>query len=238
MHLDTAAACALIGLVAGWFVPALIAQLPEPAPEPEDTAGKFPDKVPYPELAASPGLAWKSALASAVAAGLLGLELGWVWDLTWLVYLCPVGVALAYVDFRTWYLPTRLLAPSYGVVIVLILVGFALHHDTADLVRAALGWAIAGLVYLALWFFTPGMAYGDVRLSGVLGLLLGHLGWGQLTVGIWLGFTLGGLSWFVLRALRFTTSRSYPAGPFMLLGALVGVLWGGDVWTYLVEHRS
>ncbi len=34
MHLDTALACALIGLVGGWFVPAGIARLPEPSPEP------------------------------------------------------------------------------------------------------------------------------------------------------------------------------------------------------------
>ena len=34
MHLDTALACALIGLVGGWFVPAVIAVLPEPSPEP------------------------------------------------------------------------------------------------------------------------------------------------------------------------------------------------------------
>jgi hypothetical protein len=30
MHLDTAAACAVIGVVSGWFVPLLVRRIPEP----------------------------------------------------------------------------------------------------------------------------------------------------------------------------------------------------------------
>ena len=36
--------------------------------------------------------------------------------LLFLLYLVPVGVALAVVDWRTRFLPTRLIAPSYVVV--------------------------------------------------------------------------------------------------------------------------
>ena len=38
MHLDTAVVCALIGLVAGWFVPLLVARIPEPEPAPVPAA--------------------------------------------------------------------------------------------------------------------------------------------------------------------------------------------------------
>ena len=249
MHLDTALACALIGLVGGWFVPAVIARLPEPAslrlnlrPPGEDqpTVDKQPEepKEQYADIAALPGLAWKCALAAGVAAGLIGLTLGWVWPLTYLVYLCPVAVALAVIDFRTYLLPTKIIAPSYGVVGALILLSFAFDQDVDDLARAAAGWAIAGLVYVLLWFFTPGMGYGDVRLSGVLGLALGYLGWGELLVGVYSGFLLGGLGWVVLRLAGLTKTRHYPAGPFMLIGALVGVLWGADFWSYFVSNRS
>jgi leader peptidase (prepilin peptidase) / N-methyltransferase len=253
MHLDTALVCAAIGTAGGWFVPVLIARLPEPDPEPDPepaavaereaqapAEAKEPEepKELYADLAALPGLAWRCALAAGVAAGLIGLTLGWVWPLTYLVYLCPVAVALAFVDFRTYLLPTRIIAPSYGVVLALILVSFAFDHDADDLVRAAIGWAVTGLLYVLLWFFTPGMGYGDVRLSGVLGLALGYLGWGELLVGIYSGFLLGGLGWFVLRLLGVTRNRHYPAGPFMMIGALVGVVWGADVWGYLVAHRS
>ena len=136
MHWDTAAVAALIGAVTGWFVPWLIAKLPEPAAdvaaEPETESGveesdqpaaktddPWAEKIPYAVLAAPPGLAWKCALASALAAGAVGLEIGWDWPLTWLLYLCPVGVALAYVDFRIWLLPLsilNLLATAAGVL--------------------------------------------------------------------------------------------------------------------------
>lgn len=246
MHLDTAAACAVIGLVSGWFVPQLIARIPEPQPSPDprpvepspvsgetgSTSGASA-KILYAELATAPGLAWKAALASALCAGLIGMEVGWEWSLTFLLYLCPVGVALAYVDYRTRLLPTRVIAPSYAVVGVLVLVTAAITRDTDDLVRAGAGWLVAGLAFWLLWRFTPGMGYGDVRLSGVLGIALAYLGWPELLVGIYSGFLVGTVGWIPLRLLRITKDRNFPFGPFMLVGAVVGVVWGGDVAGYL-----
>lgn len=240
MHLDAAVACALIGLVTGWFVPQLVGRIPEPEPaqpslvdgEPVPTSDGSA-KILYAELAAAPGLAWKAAVASGVCAGLVGLGVGWEWSLTFLLYLCPVGVALAYVDYRTRLLPTRIIAPSYLMVGLLVLVCAAITRDTDDLVRAALGWLVAGLAFWLLWRFTPGMGYGDVRLSGVLGIALGYLGWPELLVGIYSGFLVGTVGWVPLRLLRITRDRNFPFGPFMLVGAVVGVVWGADVADYL-----
>jgi len=216
-HLDTAAACAIVGAVLGWFVPRLVAWIPEPT-EPGD-------KLTYAELGATPGLAWKTALASGLASGLLGLAVGWDWSLGFLLYLCPVGVALGYVDFRTRLLPTRLIAPSYLVVVLLVLAAAGLERDPGLLLGAALGWLAFGLLYWLLWRFTPGMGYGDVRLSGVLGLALGYLGGTALMAGLYAGFVVGVVGWVPLRLLRITKDRHYPFGPFMLVGAVVGVLY-------------
>lgn len=254
MHWDAAAVAALIAAVAGWFVPWLIGKLPEPADdvaaEPETEAGveegdapspaddPWAEKIPYAVLAASPGLAWKCALASALAAGLVGLEVGWAWPLTWLVYLCPIGVALAYIDLRIWLLPTRLIAPSYSLVLALVLIGTLATGETDNLLRSGLGWAIAGALFWLLWKFTPSMGYGDVRLSGVLGIALGWLGWGELLTGIYAGFVVGTVGWIPLRLLKLTRSRKFPFGPFMLLGALAGILWGADLGDYLVDRQG
>jgi len=246
MHLDTAAACAVIGVVSGWFVPLLVRRIPEPVDpslvdgetvSTSDGSAKVATaaKIPYADLAAVPGLAWKAALASGVCAGLIGLEVGWEWSLTFLLYLCPVGVALAYVDYRTRLLPTRVIAPSYAVVGLLVLVSAAITRDADDLVRAGAGWLVAGLAFWLLWRFTPGMGYGDVRLSGVLGIALGYLGWPELLVGIYSGFLVGTVGWIPLRLLRITKDRNFPFGPFMLVGAVVGVVWGADVAGYLAD---
>jgi leader peptidase (prepilin peptidase) / N-methyltransferase len=234
VHLDTALACALYGLLAGQLVPALIARIPEPEPDPmpveerdaTDRAGQ-PQKVPYADIARRRGLRWRASLATAVVAGLIGAAVGWSPALSFLLYLAPVGVALAVVDWHTRLLPTKVIAPSYAVVAVLAALSAWVEGDLDALVTAGLGWLVAGGTFFLLWFIYPrGMGYGDVRLSGVLGIALGYLGWAELLVGVYAGFVVGALGGLGLSLLRIVDRKAYPFGPFMLVGALVGVLLG------------
>lgn len=242
--LDTAAVTAVVGAVSGLGVPALIARIPEPMsePVPEPVPQPVPQpapglraKEPYAAIAARPGLRWRAAVAAAVAAGLVGVALGWRWTLLPLVTLVPVGVALAVVDWRTRLLPTRVIAPTYVVMGLLAVVAAGLADDWPSLVRAVWGLVLARGAFWLLWLVHPrGMGFGDVRLAGVLGLTLGLLGWGQLLLGIYAGFVLGGIGGLLLAAVRVVDRGAYPFGPFMLLGALVGVLGGsGLVAAYL-----
>jgi leader peptidase (prepilin peptidase)/N-methyltransferase len=240
-----AALAALLCAASGLLVPALIRAVPEPAPDPapepdpgqdaEPDPGPEEAKLPYAEVAAAPGLAWRCAVAAGAAGAVIGWSLGWAWPLLALLPLVPVGVALAVVDWRTRYLPTRLIAPTYAALVALLLVCWLVTGDTDDLVRAGLGWVVAGGVFLLLWLVHPrGLGYGDVRLSGVLGLALGFLGWGELVVGVYGGFVLGGVGGGLLSLLRVVERRAFPFGPFMLVGALVGVAVGPEVWSHLV----
>jgi leader peptidase (prepilin peptidase) / N-methyltransferase len=103
----------------------------------------------------------------------------------------------------------------------------ALSDDWGSLLRAAAGWLVAGGLFLVLWLVYPkGMGYGDVRLSGVLGIALGWLGWPELIIGVYAGFVLGALGGGGLALLRVVDRKRYPFGPFMLVGAVVGVLVG------------
>jgi leader peptidase (prepilin peptidase) / N-methyltransferase len=216
---------ALVGAVGGVLVPRVIAALPEP--DPEAPAADAARKPLYVDIAASPGLARWSAVAAAAACGAAAFAVRWSMALPIWIYLGVVGVALAYVDWRTRLLPTRLIAPSYAVVAVLAVLASATTGDWAALLRAALGWALAGGLYFVLWFVYPrGMGYGDVRLSGVLGIALGWLGWAELVVGIYAGFLLGAIVGGGLALAKVVDRRRYAFGPFMLAGALVGVLWG------------
>jgi leader peptidase (prepilin peptidase)/N-methyltransferase len=211
-----AVVCGLGGLL----VPALIRRIPEPDEPPED-------KEPYAAIAALPGLVWKAAVAAAVAGALVGAAIGLSWPLAFLLPLVPVGVALALVDWRTRLLPTRVIAPTYvALVPVVVLVGL-LDGDTAALVRAGVGWLLAGGFFVVLWLVHPGgLGYGDVRLSGILGIVLGYLGWSELFWGLWAGFLLGGVGGLVLARLGLVDRRANPFGPWMLIGAVVGILWG------------
>jgi leader peptidase (prepilin peptidase)/N-methyltransferase len=228
---STVLVAAVVGAVGGAAAPRVIAVLPEPA-----DADDARDKTSYRRLAGAPGLAVWLALAAAAVCALLAWGLGWSPALPTWIYLGVVGVVLAYVDWRTRLLPTRLIAPSYAVVAGLALLASAVTGDWAALLRAGLGWVVAGGLFFALWFVYPkGMGYGDVRLSGVLGIALGWLGWTELVVGVYAGFVLGALGGGTLALLRVVDRKRYPFGPFMLVGAVVGVLAGPPLGTWYLQ---
>ncbi|MDN4175641.1 A24 family peptidase [Nocardioides sp. SOB77] len=248
-----AVALALVCGGLGLLVPALVGRIPEPAPTTTDDAAAEQDapvavppagpvgeleeepKEPYADIARLPGLVWKAALASALAGALVGWSVGADWDLLPLAPLVPVGVALAVVDWRTRLLPTKVIAPTYLLTIALTLVTWVVTRDTDDLLRAFWGWLVAGGIFFLLWFVHPrGLGYGDVRLAGLLGIALGHLGWGELLVGVYGGFLLGGVGGGLLSLLRVVERKAFPFGPFMLVAALLGVWIGEPVLDGLV----
>ncbi|KQY64239.1 prepilin peptidase [Nocardioides sp. Root140] len=251
-HLDTVIVCVVLGAITGWFVPRVVARLPEPVPfAEEETDGEAHDdaggetraepeepKPLYADLAAAPHMATWTAGWSALVAGLIGARIGWDWPLLYLVPLVPIGVALAWVDLRTRLLPKLIVGPTYLLTAVLLLVCALAQGDADALIRAGIGWLVAGFVYWFLWRFTPGMGYGDVRLSGILGMALAYLGWAEFAVGTYAGFVIGVVGWIPLRVLRITSDRTFPFGPFMLVGAVVGVLWGADIGGYLADRQG
>jgi leader peptidase (prepilin peptidase)/N-methyltransferase len=239
-------AAALLGLVVGallgWFCPILIRRIPEPAPEPvpepeidaepdaEPAAEPPPVKEPYADIAGLPGLAWKTAVASALAGAVLGASVGWSWALLFLLPLAPVGVALGLVDWRTRLLPTRVVLPTHGVVLVLAGVAALADQDGNAYVRALVAMLVMRSIFWVLWWIhSAGMGFGDVRLSALLGFALGYLGWREAVVGIYAGFLLfvvPGIVVAVVRRDRRFLKTAIPFGPFLLLGALVGVAVG------------
>jgi leader peptidase (prepilin peptidase) / N-methyltransferase len=154
------------------------------------------------------------------------------WELPAYLYLVAIGVALAMIDLDVHRLPDVLTLPSYAVGGGLLLLPAFLDGDWGDYGRAWLGALVLFAFYFVLVLVYPaGMGFGDVKLAGVLGLYLAWLGWGVLGVGGFLGFLLGavvgGLLMVVRRAGRKT---KIPFGPFMLVGALLAILWGQRLW--------
>jgi len=235
-HLDSAAVAALLCALGGLLVPLLVARLPEPAPDPAH-ADEGPKET-YAAIAALPRLRTGVVLAAGVAGGLVGLATGWTWDLLLLLPLVPVGVALAVVDWRTRLLPSRVVLPATGVALLLVGVLWLLERDTDALVRALVGLVVARSFFWLLWRIrSSGMGFGDVRLAALLGLALAHLGWAELVVGLYAGFlvfAVPGLVLAVLRRDREVLRTAYPFGPFLLIGALVGVVTGPLLWASLV----
>ena len=239
---DTVLAALLAALVAalgGLLVPMVIAHVPEPEPKPQpepdpdsDAAAgdDEPPKMLYADIAARPGLGWRSAVVAAVCAGLLGAVTGLDWPLLWLAPLTPIAVALSVIDWHTRLLPRVIVVPvTLAAILVMTVVGLATGERDA-LVRALLGMVVARSFFWLLWFLrSAGMGFGDVRLAAPVGLVLGWVGWGALAIGLWVGFmafALPALGLAVVRRDRSLLKKSFPFGPFMVIGALVGLVWG------------
>ena len=148
------------------------------------------------------------------------------------LYLAAVSVALSFIDIEHHRLPNSIVLPSYLVAAALFSAASILTGDYGSLLRAAIGMAAMGAGYFALAFlWKGGMGFGDVKLAGVLGIYLGWSGWGSLVVGSLGAFFLGGIFGVILILVRKGTRKSgIPFGPWMLLGAWVGILFGNLIW--------
>lgn len=245
---DVVLAAVLAALVAGLgglLVPALIARVPEPKPKPEPESGPEdpaedaePPKTAYADIAARPGLGWRSAAVSAAAGALLGAASGLDWPLLWLVPLTPVAVALSVVDWHTRLLPRVVVLPAtLAAVVAVTAVGLATDQREA-LVRALVAMVAVRSFFWVLWFVrSAGMGFGDVRLAAPVGLVLGWVGWGAVAIGVWTSFVVfvvPALALALVRRDRLMLKKSFPFGPFMVIGALVGLVWGtalaGRIW--------
>ena len=250
LALPAAALCLVLCGALGWFVPQLVARVPEPVPEPvpdpqepvesereeqpEDRAlfsaslPPAPPKELYADIARARGLAPSSALGCALVGAAFGGVLGFTGALVFLVPLVPVGAALLVIDWRTTLLPTWIIARTYAALLGLLLVAAALDRDPHALLTAAGGWLVVGGWFFGLWFVTRGggWGYGDVRLSGVLGLSLGYLGWSETLSGLFLILLVGGLAGVVQVVATRSVRGRLPYGPMMLVGAALGVTVG------------
>ncbi len=228
-----AAVLGLFGAALCWFVPRLIARVPEPT----QTSAPDYDGPTFTSLSADPSLLHTSLRWGGGAGVVLGESLGWRGG--WFIALVPVMVALGVIDHRTRLLPKSLVAPLYAAAVGLIGIQTATGvGDGSELLRAAWGWAIMGGFFALTWLISPRlMGYGDVRLAGVLGLLLGFLGWSALLVGLYAGFVVFTAQIVVAALVRRDRSllrRRTPYGPAMLVGALIGVGAGPAIVGWLI----
>jgi len=166
-----------------------------------------------------------ASAGAAVAAGAVALRL------IAFLYLAAISVGLAIIDVETHKLPNVIVLPGYAVGVVLLGTAALLQGDLVGLGRMAAGAGILFAFYFVLAMISPrGMGMGDVKLAGVLGLFLGSLGWGQLAVGAGAAFVLGGLFSIILLITRRAGRKSgIPFGPWMLLGAWVGIFAGSAI---------
>ena len=153
-------------------------------------------------------------------------------ELVLFLYFAAISLALAIIDAETRRLPNALVLPAYPVVAVLLTVVAALTGSWSSLLVALVGGVVLGGLCLILALLWPGgMGFGDVKLAGVIGILLGWLGWEALAVGSIAAFLLGGLVGVALLLAGRGAKAALAFGPWMLAGAWIGILAGAPIAT-------
>ncbi|MFF8607307.1 prepilin peptidase [Streptomyces sp. NPDC015346] len=217
---------ALAGPAGGWLgTPACRACATEATPPSAPRPITAPLRITAPRRITAPLL---TPLLTALVCAALALATGPRPELVvWLLY-APFGVLLATVDIRVHRLPDRLTLPLAAATPLLLAGAELLPYDGGSWLHALLGGLALGGGYFALFLIHPnGMGFGDVKLALSLGAALGWYGWGVLFAGTFAGFLLGALYGFgLVLARRGSRTSAIPFGPFMLGGALLGLLLG------------
>ncbi len=103
--------------------------------------------------------------------------------------------------------------------------------------RGLIGMVIARSLFWLMWrIHAAGMGFGDVRLAALVGFALAYVGWSEFLLGMYAGFLLlavPGFGYAVIRRDRAYLKVAVPFGPFMLGGAMLGIIFGPTVAGYL-----
>ena len=147
------------------------------------------------------------------------------------LYFAAMGVCLSVIDLDVGRLPNAIVYPSYPVLAVLLAIAAFEQDDPAALLRAAVGAVALFLLYFAFAFLYPaGMGFGDVKLAGIIGGVLGFVSYPVLLVGALAAFLLGSIVGIVKIVRGRASGRSALAfGPFMIAGALLSLFIGSAI---------
>ncbi|MGO2654706.1 MAG: prepilin peptidase [Pseudoclavibacter sp.] len=148
-----------------------------------------------------------------------------------LLAFAACGIVLTIIDVEHQLLPNGVVATLTVLTVLGLVNASAIAGDWSALLYAGIGMAALFAFYLVIVIIAPrGMGGGDVKLAAPVGALLGWVGWSTLIVGAFAAFAVGAVVGVTLMATSGATRKSrIPFGPFMLIGAWIGLLAGQPV---------
>jgi leader peptidase (prepilin peptidase)/N-methyltransferase len=161
------------------------------------------------------------ALGTALLGGACGLVFGFTLEALASMLLCWALVVVTRTDLEHRLIPDRIVLPATVVVLALRTIDDPSFEWIASSLAAGL------LLFLIVLVHPSGLGLGDVKLSALLGAGLGVSVIPALFVGFFAAFVPAALMLF--RHGREARTRAIPLGPFLALGAVVALFWGGAI---------
>jgi leader peptidase (prepilin peptidase) / N-methyltransferase len=134
-----------------------------------------------------------------------------------------VLAAITLTDLERRIIPDKIL-----LVGAVAAVAIAAVADPGSLPERAIAAAAAGgLLFAAALAYPRGMGLGDVKLAATMGLFLGR----EVGPAIFVALLAGALVGLGMMAAEGASARkrAIPFGPFLALGGVVGLLYGGEL---------
>lgn len=158
-------------------------------------------------------LAWRIGDTAAWAALPAYLFFGWL------------AVALVWIDLDVHRLPDGLVLPAYPALLALLACASLGAGDWRRMLDALIAMAALYALYFVMAMVSPAsLGFGDVKLSGLIGLLLGWLSLGTALFGLLAGFVAGGVIALAMLVAQRAGLRSHIAfGPAMIVGTFIAL---------------
>ncbi len=167
-------------------------------------------------------------LSTAVLFAVAPVFVGWSFELLVALAFISLVIIIFVSDIVYMIIPNKVLLFFGGLFILLRLIA-PLENWYAPYLGAAAGFT---LLYLIAILSKGGMGGGDVKLFGVLGLVLG---WKLVMLAFFFSTFYGSLFGIVgLLAGKFKRKKPIPFGPFIGLGALTAYFFGESllIWYF------
>jgi leader peptidase (prepilin peptidase) / N-methyltransferase len=213
--METALPLAGVGFALGWPLERLIQHFPK-------GSGSAP----------SSRRRWVVAAVTAALFAALALRIGLHPRLAPALLVTALVVPASAIDIEHRIIPNAINLPGavavYGVAVA------AQPDRWWELLAGGLG---AALFLGVAWFVYPrGMGAGDVKLALMTGLALGKYS----LVALFAGFVLSLGPSVVLLAAQGLRGRkaTFPFGPFLAGGAVIGLLWGPQLWSLWLTGQT
>lgn len=143
------------------------------------------------------------------------------------VVLAVASALLIVIDLSEWRLPDVIVLPLYAVLGLGLTVAAWIDQSWSALLSAGIGAVVMFVLFFVMAAFARDLGFGDVKLAGVVGGFLGWFGLAESVAGFFFAWALMALVSVVLLILRrINTKASLPFGPYLIVGAVIGVLVG------------
>jgi leader peptidase (prepilin peptidase)/N-methyltransferase len=157
-----------------------------------------------------------------------------LWQFIFLAVNILLFIAIIFIDYEHYIIPDVLLFALFIIALI-----YSLVQESSQLINKMIGALILAIILGTIRLLSnliykkEAFGWGDVKLGTLMGFLLK---WDGALLAIFLGCCIASLIIIFLLIKKKVKRHSYiPLGPFMILGMLTYILWGGKIVEWYLD---